>query len=184
MIDKIGREIEYLRLSITDRCNLRCQYCMSERNMNFLPKDELLTVEEIKRLVKIFSKIGIKKIRLTGGEPLVRKNFTDILKNISSVEEIEEISLTTNGLLLGEHFESLMKNRFKKINISLDTLKPALYKEITRGGSLEKVLENIFKAIKLDIERIKLNTVLIKGKNDNEIMDFVKFSETYPVDIR
>ncbi|WP_339007966.1 GTP 3',8-cyclase MoaA [Fusobacterium varium] len=184
MIDKIGREIEYLRLSITDRCNLRCQYCMSERNMNFLPREELLTFEEIKRTVKILGKIGIKKIRLTGGEPLVRKNFTDILKNISSVEEIEEISLTTNGLLLGEHFESLMKNRLKKINISLDTLNPVLYKEITRGGSLEKVLENIFKAIELGVERIKLNIVLIKEKNDNEIMDFVKFSETYPVDIR
>ena len=90
MIDKIGREIEYLRLSITDRCNLRCQYCMSERNMNFLPREELLTFEEIKRVVKIFSKIGIKKIRLTGGEPLVRRNFSDILENISSVEGIED----------------------------------------------------------------------------------------------
>lgn len=114
MIDKIGREIEYLRLSITDRCNLRCQYCMSERNMNFLPREELLTFEEIKRVVKIFSKIGIKKIRLTGGEPLVRRNFFDILENISSVEGIEEINLTTNGLLLGENFESLLKNKVKK----------------------------------------------------------------------
>lgn len=184
MIDKIGREIEYLRLSITDRCNLRCQYCMSERNMNFLTREELLTFEEIKRVVKIFSKIGIKKIRLTGGEPLVRRNFSDILENISSVEGIEEINLTTNGLLLGENFESLLKNKVKKINISLDTLNPVLYNEITRGGSLDKVLKNIFKSIELGIERVKINIVLIKGKNDNEIMDFVKFSETYPIDIR
>ena len=174
MIDKIGREIEYLRLSITDRCNLRCQYCMSERNMNFLPREELLTFEEIKRVVKI----------LTGGEPLVRRNFSDILENISSVEGIEEINLTTNGLLLGENFESLLKNKVKKINISLDTLNPVLYNEITRGGSLDKVLKNIFKSIELGIERVKINIVLIKGKNDNEIMDFVKFSETYPIDIR
>ena len=112
MIDKIGREIEYLRLSVTDRCNLRCQYCMSERNMNFLPKEELLTVEEIKRIVTIFSKIGIKKIRLTGGEPLVRKNFTEILENLHSIKNIEEISMTTNGLLLEENFDSLRQSAF------------------------------------------------------------------------
>lgn len=184
MIDKIGREIEYLRLSVTDRCNLRCQYCMSERNMNFLPKEELLTVEEIKRIVTIFSKIGIKKIRLTGGEPLVRKNFTEILENLHSIKNIEEINMTTNGLLLEENFDSLVKNGVKKINISLDTLNPVLYSEITRGGSFNQVIKNIFKALDIGMERIKLNIVLIKGKNDNEIMDFVKFSEKYPIDIR
>ena len=184
MIDQTGREIEYLRLSITDRCNLRCKYCMGERNMTFLPKEEILTPEEIKRIIGILSDIGVRKIRLTGGEPLVRKNFMSILKDINSVKGIEEINLTTNGILLEENLESLIKNGIKNINISLDTLNPVLYKEITKGGELETVLKGIEKAIRLKVNRIKINVVLIKGINENEIIDFVKFSEDYPVDIR
>lgn len=184
MIDKIGRKIEYLRLSITDRCNLRCQYCMSDRNIEFLPREELLTPDEIERIIKIFASLGIKKVRLTGGEPLVRRNFSTILKKISDISEVEEISLTTNGVLLQENISSIVDNRIKKINISLDTLNPQLYREITRNGSLEDVLKGIKKALQLNFDRIKLNIVLIKGKNDSEIMDFVRFSEKYPVDIR
>lgn len=184
MIDKIGRKIEYLRLSITDRCNLRCQYCMSDKDIEFLPREELLTPEEIERVINIFASLGIKKIRLTGGEPLVRRNFGIILDKINSIPDIEEISLTTNGTFLEENISSLINKGIKRINISLDTLKPELYHELTRNGSLDDVLAGIKKAVQLNFDRIKLNIVLIKGKNDSEIMDFVKFSEKYPVDIR
>lgn len=183
MQDKFGRKIEYLRLSITDRCNLRCKYCMGE-DFVFLPKDELLNASEIKTIVEIFSELGVKKIRITGGEPLVRNNFREIISNISSIQGIENINITTNGIRLEQELEFLVDKKINSLNISLDTLNPELYREITVNGELSKVLRSIEKAISLKIPRIKLNIVLMKGKNDSEIMEFVKFSEKYPVDIR
>lgn len=184
MRDKLNRNIDYLRLSITDRCNLRCKYCMGDKDIVFLPKDELLSVEEIGRVTKIFSDLGIKKIRITGGEPLVRRNFRDIVETINNIEDIEEINITTNGIRLSEELEFLKDKKIHSLNISLDTLKKDLFKEITGGGDLDKVLLSLHRAIELKFKRIKLNVVLVRGKNDNEIMDFVNLTEKYPIDIR
>lgn len=184
MRDKLNRNIDYLRLSITDRCNLRCKYCMGDKDIVFLPKDELLSVEEIGRVTKIFSDLGIKKIRITGGEPLVRRNFRDIVETINNIEDIEEINITTNGIRLSEELEFLKDKKIHSLNISLDTLKKDLFKEITGGGDLDKVLLSLHRAIELKFKRIKLNVVLVRGKNDSEIMDFVNLTEKYPIDIR
>lgn len=184
MRDKLNRNIDYLRLSITDRCNLRCKYCMGDKDIVFLPKDELLSVEEIGRVTNIFSDLGIKKIRITGGEPLVRRNFRDIVETINNIEDIEEINITTNGIRLSEELEFLKDKKIHSLNISLDTLKKDLFKEITGGGDLDKVLFSLHRAIELKFKRIKLNVVLVRGKNDSEIMDFVNLTEKYPIDIR
>lgn len=184
MRDKLNRNIDYLRLSITDRCNLRCKYCMGDKDIYFLPKEELLSVEEIGRVTKIFSELGIKKIRITGGEPLVRRNFREIVNVINTIEGIEEINITTNGIRLYEELEFLKDKKLHSLNISLDTLKEDLYREITGGGDLKKVLSAVHKAIELNFKRIKLNVVLVRGKNDSEIMDFVKLTESYPIDVR
>lgn len=184
MRDKLNRNIDYLRFSITDRCNLRCKYCMGDKDIVFLPKDELLSVEEVGRVTKIFSDLGIKKIRITGGEPLVRRNFRDIVETINNIETIEEINITTNGIRLSEELEFLKDKKIHSLNISLDTLKKDLFKEITGGGDLDKVLFSLHRAIELKFKRIKLNVVLVRGKNDSEIMDFVNLTEKYPIDIR
>ena len=184
MRDKLNRNIDYLRLSITDRCNLRCKYCMGDKDIVFLPKDELLSVEEVGRVTKIFSDLGIKKIRITGGEPLVRRNFRDIVETINNIEDIEEINITTNGIRLSEELEFLKDKKIHSLNISLDTLKKDLFEEITGGGDLDKVLFSLHRAIELKFKRIKLNVVLVRGKNDSEIMDFVNLTEKYPIDIR
>lgn len=184
MRDKLNRNIDYLRLSITDRCNLRCKYCMGDKEIIFLPKEELLSVEEIGRVTKIFSDLGIKKIRITGGEPLVRRNFREIINIVDSVDGIEEINITTNGIRLDEELDFLKDKKLHSLNISLDTLKEELYREITGGGDLKKVLSAIHRAIELNFKRIKLNVVLVRGKNDSEIMDFVNLTESYPIDVR
>lgn len=184
MKDKLGRRIEYLRLSITDRCNLRCKYCLGDKDIVFLPREELLTVEEIKKVTEIFSELGIKKVRITGGEPLVRKNFREIVEVINSIPTIEVISITTNGIRLDEELEFLATKKLHSLNISLDTLKEELYRDMTGGGDFSRVWKAIQKAIQLKFKRIKLNVVLVRGKNDSEIIDFVKLTEDYPLDIR
>lgn len=184
MKDKLNRNIDYLRLSITDRCNLRCKYCTGNKDIVFLPKDELLSSNEIERLVKIFSELGIKKLRITGGEPLVRRNFREIVENINNISGIEEINITTNGIRLEEELKFLSNKKIQSLNISLDTLKADLYRDITGGGDINKVLNSIHKAIALKFKRVKLNVVLVKGKNDNEILDFVNLTEKYPIDVR
>lgn len=184
MKDKLGRVIDYLRFSLTDKCNLRCKYCMGDKDIVFLPKDELLSVEEIGRVTRIFSDLGIKKVRITGGEPLVRRNFRDIIETINNIKTIEEINITTNGIRLSEELEFLKDKKIHSLNISLDTLKKDLFREITGGGDLDKVLFSLYRAIELKFKRIKLNIVLVRGKNDSEIMDFVNLTEKYPIDIR
>ncbi|WP_101474889.1 GTP 3',8-cyclase MoaA [Fusobacterium sp.] len=184
MKDKNNRKIEYLRLSITDRCNLRCYYCMGENDIEFLPKNEILTPDEIKEIVEVFADLGVTKIRITGGEPLVRKNFQEIVEKIASVPNITDINLTTNGIELEKYLPFLKNIGINSINISLDTLKNDLYKKITGCGDLQKVLNAIKTALELKINKIKLNIVIIKGQNDSEIMDFVELSEKFPIDIR
>lgn len=182
LIDQFHRKINYLRLSITDRCDFRCVYCMSD-DMKFLPRDEVLSLEESLRLVKIFTSLGVTKLRVTGGEPLVRKNITWLFEGLSQIEDLKEIVLTTNGSQLAHHAHMLKMSRVKRINISLDSLDPILFKKITRTGDLDKVMLGIDEAIKEGFSNLKLNTVLMKDVNDHEAIDLVNFAINKKMDI-
>lgn len=183
MKDKFGREIDYLRVSVTDNCNLRCIYCMDEKNNTFLKGDEKLTDDEIYKVIKASAGLGIKKIRITGGEPLVRPNIVKLISKINTIQGIEEIYLTTNGILLADMIEELSANGLKGVNISLDSLKEERFNKLTRVGKLEKVLKAIDKAIELEL-KVKLNTVIVNDINKDEILDFVKLTLERPIDIR
>ncbi len=183
MKDKYGREIDYLRISITDRCNLRCIYCMEEEGNTFFQEEDKLTKEEILKIVSASAKLGVKKIRLTGGEPLVRKDIVELMEGINDIKGIEGIYLTTNGILLEEKLEALKKAGLKGVNISLDSLKEEMFQSLTRLGILKKVLSAIDKCLELGI-KVKLNTVMIKDKNDNEILDFVNLTRSKNIDVR
>lgn len=184
IIDPFEREIDYLRVSVTDRCDFRCVYCMSE-NMTFLPKNDLLTLEELDRLCSVFISCGIKRIRLTGGEPLVRKNLMWFISRLSSYVDsghLDEITLTTNGSQLMKYAEDLAKNNIKRINVSLDTLNEELFSKITRWGNLPKVLDGIKVAQKAGI-KIKINTVALKNINDKEIPKIIEWAHNGGMDI-
>lgn len=183
MKDKYDREIDYLRISLTDNCNLRCIYCMEEKDNTFLKNEDKLTNDEIYRIVSESAKHGIKKVRFTGGEPLVRKDIVDLMQRINGVPGIEEMYLTTNGILLEEKAEALAKSGLKGVNISLDSLKEENFKKLTRLGDLKKVLAAIDKCISLGI-KVKLNTVMIDGINNDEIIDFVNLTLEKPIDVR
>lgn len=182
MKDRFDREIDYLRISLTDRCNLRCIYCMEEEE-DFFKKEELLKDEEIIKIVKAFAKLGIKKVRLTGGEPLVRANILNLIKNIYDVEGIESIYITTNGINLKPMVKDLKVYGVKGVNISLDTLNPDKYKEMTRIGTLDKVLDSIRECLKYDI-KVKINTVLIEGLNKDEIFDLINITRENNINLR
>ena len=183
MKDKYGREIDYLRISLTDKCNLRCIYCMEEKGNNFFDEEEKLTKDEICKIVNGCSKLGIKKIRLTGGEPLVRKDIVELVEAINKIEGIEEIYLTTNGILLEDKVYILKKAGLKGVNISLDSLKDEMFNKLTRLGELKKVLKSIDKCLEHGIN-VKLNVVMIKGMNEDEILDFVKLTLDKSMDVR
>ena len=183
MKDKFGREIDYLRVSVTEKCNLRCIYCMDEKDNTFLKNDEKLTDDEIYRIVKESSELGIKKVRITGGEPLVRPNLVNLIGRINSISGIEEIYLTTNGILLDDMIDELALNGLKGVNISLDSLKEERFNKLTRLGKLNKVLESIDKAIALGI-KVKLNTVIVNDINKDEIIDFVNLTKEKNIDVR
>ena len=183
MKDKFGREIDYLRVSVTDNCNLICIYCKDEKGNKFLNKDEKLTDDEIYKVVKESAKLGIKKVRITGGEPLVRPGVVSLISKINNIEGIEEIYLTTNGILLADMIDELSKNGLKGVNISLDSLKEDRFNKLTRVGNLHKVLEAIDKAIALGI-KVKLNTVIVNDINKDEIIDFVNLTKEKPIDVR
>jgi len=183
-IDKFGRNIDYLRISVTDRCNLRCVYCMPENGIKLCPHNEILSYEEIFHLVKIFTKIGIKKIRITGGEPLIRRNLSYLIGKISELQEIKDIAITTNGILLKELINELYNAGLKRVNVSLDTLKADRFERITKMNGLVKVISGIERCLELGLTPIKINTVLMKGVNDDEIIDFVRMTEKNPFHIR
>ncbi|MCI6693557.1 MAG: GTP 3',8-cyclase MoaA [Clostridium sp.] len=183
MKDKYGREIDYLRISLTDKCNLRCIYCMEEKGNDFFDEEEKLTKDEICKIVNGCSKLGIKKIRLTGGEPLVRKDIVELVEAINKIEGIEEIYLTTNGILLEDKVYILKKAGLKGVNISLDSLKDEMFNKLTRLGELKKVLKSIDKCLEHGIN-VKLNVVMIKGMNEDEILDFVKLTLDKSMDVR
>ncbi len=184
LVDQFLRKINYLRVSVTDRCDLRCVYCMKEK-MNFLPKNEVLSLEEIERLCDNFIDLGVEKIRLTGGEPLVRKNIIQLIKNLNkkkSFTNLKEVTLTTNGSLLKKFAKDLKKNGVNRINVSLDTIVKDKYKEITRFGNLNNVLEGIEEARKNNI-KVKINTVVFKNFNDNKMTDLINWANKKLLDL-
>ena len=183
MKDRFGRDITYLRISVTDLCNLRCKYCMPESGVESLCHSDILTLEEIVEIVKVAAKNGIKKIRLTGGEPLVRRGFINLCKEISKIDEIEDIAITTNGVNLKNMADDLFENKVKRINFSLDTLVKEKYNDITRRNDFDKTMESLFYAIKKGF-KVKLNVVLIGGFNDDEIENFVKLANDYDLEVR
>lgn len=183
MKDRFGRNITYLRISVTDLCNLRCKYCMPESGVESLCHSDILSIEEIVEIVKVASKNGIKKIRLTGGEPLVRRGFINLCKQISKIDEIEDIAITTNGVYLKEMADELFENKVRRINFSLDTLVKEKYNEITRRNDFEKTMESLFYVIKKGF-KVKINVVLIGGFNDDEIQDFVNLANDYDLEVR
>ncbi|TAK63081.1 GTP 3',8-cyclase MoaA [Methylobacter sp.] len=182
LVDRFGRTVDYLRISITDRCDFRCLYCMAE-DMVFLPRAQVLTLEEIYTLAKAFAELGVKKIRVTGGEPLVRKGALELLQNIGSIESLNELVITTNGSQLETMAASLKEAGVKRINISLDTLDADKFKAITRTGDLQQVLRGIQAAKTAGFERIKINAVILKDRNHWEVNDLVRFAVDYGIDI-
>ena len=173
-----------MRVSITDRCNLRCIYCMPSDGVKPIEHKNILSYNEILRVVRIAAGLGVRKIRLTGGEPLIRRDLFYLIASMSNIEGIEYISLTTNGLLLKKHAFSLASAGLKRVNISLDSLLPERYKEITRGGDINNVLEGIYEAEKQGLVPIKLNMVPIRGFNDDEIKDFALLTRKTPYHVR
>lgn len=184
MEDNFGRKINYMRISVTDRCNLRCQYCMPEDGVESLGHDKILSFENIEKVVKVAAGLGIDKIRLTGGEPLVRKGVVGLAERISNVQGIESLTLTTNAILLPQFAEDLKKAGVQRVNVSLDTLNHTKYAKITRGGELDMALDGINAAVKAGLTPLKINVVMMKGFNDDEIMDFVQLTYQHPFEIR
>jgi cyclic pyranopterin phosphate synthase len=182
LVDRFGRRVDYVRLSVTDRCDFRCVYCMAE-DMQFVPRAEVLSLEELYRLGRAFTELGVKKIRLTGGEPLVRHNVMHLIEGLGQLAGLEELTLSTNGSQLERMSDALREAGVKRINISLDSLNPDKFKRITRTGDLGKVLAGIDAAIATGFDRIKLNAVILKGRNEEEIMDLVDYSLDKGLDI-
>ncbi|MBN2517028.1 MAG: GTP 3',8-cyclase MoaA [Deltaproteobacteria bacterium] len=184
MYDNHNRMINYLRVSVTDRCNLRCIYCMPKEGLSLLGHADILSYEEILRIVTIAVKTGIVKVRLTGGEPLVRRGLVEFVSSLNKIEGLKDITLTTNGILLENYAEPLFQAGIRRINVSLDSLNVEKYKSITRLGDLLSVIRGIKKAECVGFSPIKINVVAIKGFNDDEILDFAKLTVHKPYQVR
>jgi cyclic pyranopterin phosphate synthase len=182
LIDKHGRHIDYVRLSVTDRCDFRCVYCMSEK-MTFLPRDQVLTLEEIHQVARAFTRLGVKKIRLTGGEPLVRKNVLDLVQNIGALPGLEELLVTTNGSHLEQMAPALKAAGVTRINISVDSLNRDTFRQMTRTGDLDQVLRGIEAARAQGFKTLRLNAVILKGRNDHEILDLLHYAMALGINI-
>jgi cyclic pyranopterin phosphate synthase len=182
LIDRFGRIVNYLRISITDRCDFRCVYCMSE-NMTFLPRAQLLTLEEIHWIAQAFVELGVDKIRITGGEPLIRRGAVELMQQIASLSGLRELVMTSNGSFLTETATELRAAGVRRINISLDTLDSHRFREITRTGELSRVLKGIDAAISAGFGHIKLNAVVLKNRNHDEVADLVAFAVEKGIDI-
>jgi len=183
MRDQFNRDLNYLRVSITDRCNLRCAYCMPEEGVEHMPHEELLSYEELYTVIEEFVKLGVKKLRITGGEPLVRKDVVNFIEKVASLRQLNDIAMTTNGIGLVDLAEPLKKAGLHRVNVSLDTLNPERYKYITRGGDLNKVLKGILIAKEVGL-KVKINCVVNKGINDDEVERFIQLTDRWGVDVR
>lgn len=182
LVDRFGRIVNYLRVSITDRCDFRCVYCMSE-DMVFLPRQQILSLEEIQFICQAFTELGVNKIRITGGEPLVRKGALDLMRQLGGLSGLHELVMTSNGSKLAQMARDLKAAGVKRLNISLDTLDPVLFKALTRTGDLENVLRGINAARDAGFQRIKLNAVILKNRNHREVADLVRFAVERGLDI-
>lgn len=184
LLDKFGRVHDYLRISVTDRCNLRCVYCMPEHGMQFLPKNQVLTDDEIVFVVSVAAKRGVRKLRFTGGEPLVRPNLEHLIARCAAIDGIEDIALSTNGILLAKRAYDLKQAGVTRVNISLDSFKPERFKSVTRGGEITDVFAALEKCEEVGFSPIKLNVVLMKGVNDDEVADFLNLSQRQNLVVR
>ncbi len=182
LVDKFGRTVSYIRLSVTDRCDFRCTYCMAEE-MTFLPRAQVLSLEECLRLARVFVSLGVTKIRITGGEPLVRKNVLWLFQQLGRLSGLKELVLTTNGSQLERFARPLAEAGVRRVNVSLDSLDPDKFRRITRVGDLNKVLRGIAAAKEAGFAGIKLNTVMIRGVNEDEFCDLVQFAVDQELDI-
>ena len=182
LVDRFGRTVTYLRISVTDRCDLRCVYCMSD-NMQFVPRSQLLTLEEITRVARTFVALGVNKIRITGGEPLTRRNILKVFRALGELDDLKELTLTTNGTQLSTHARALHEAGVSRINISLDSLRPDRFRRITRVGQLEKTLSGIDAALAAGFKKVKINAVMLKHINHDEVVDLVEFSRRRGLDI-
>jgi len=184
IVDSLGRVHTNLRISVTDRCNIRCFYCMPEENIRFKPRNELLTFEEIARFVRIAAAMGVNKLRITGGEPLVRTELNELVRLLVAIPGIEDVALTTNGILLAEHAVALKEAGLHRVNISLDTLDETTFYRITRRQGLSRVLEGIFAAQRAGFERIRLNAVAIRGISEGDIIPLGEFARRHGMEMR
>ncbi|MBN7798266.1 GTP 3',8-cyclase MoaA [Parahaliea mediterranea] len=182
LVDRFQRRIDYLRLSVTDRCDFRCVYCMAE-DMQFLPRREVLSLEELYEVARVFVKMGVGKIRLTGGEPLVRRGVLGLVQRLGALEGLRELALTTNGSQLDKLATPLREAGVNSVNISLDSLQPARFRQLTRSGDLAQVQRGIEAAVAAGFERIKLNAVILKGRNDDEVLALVRYARSLGIDI-
>lgn len=183
LFDNHGREINYVRIAVTDRCNLRCFYCMPEEGIQYMPKKDLLTFEEIERLVTLLAQMGISKVRFTGGEPFVRKDFMHLVQSVAEINGISNVHLTTNGVLTAPYVKELQKAGVKSVNLSLDTLDKERFKTITRRDEFEKVMETLDLLLREGIH-VKINAVVMEGKNIDDILPLVAFTKSKPVSVR
>lgn len=182
LVDPFDRRIDYLRLSVTDRCDFRCVYCMAEQ-MEFAPKARVLSLEELAQVGEAFVDLGVRKIRLTGGEPLIRHNIMQLVDHLGALPGLDELVLTTNGSQLGRLAAPLKSAGVKRINISLDSLDPRRFRRLTRTGHLDAVLAGIDAACAAGFERLRINAVILRGRNDDEVVDLVRFAEARGIDI-
>jgi cyclic pyranopterin phosphate synthase len=182
--DLLGRPLESLRLSVTDRCNLRCLYCMPEEDYTWLPRDELLTFEELTRVVEVFAFVGVRKIRLTGGEPLLRRDLHELVAMIAANSRVDDIALTTNGVLLDEQAAALRKAGLHRVTISLDTLRPDRFRAMTRRDDHARVLAGISAAQRAGFTDTKLDAVIVRGVNDDELTDLIEFGRAHAAEVR
>ena len=184
LIDDFGRNLNYVRISVTDRCNYRCKYCMPAEGVEFLEHSEIMRYEEISFLCRVLWELGVRKVRFTGGEPLVRRDLVSFLKELNGEFPEMKTALTTNGSMLGQYAEELAEANLHSLNISLDTLDPVKFADVTRLGNIENVISGIRAAVRAGIRNIKLNTVLIRGFNDGEIGDLMAFAKREKVLLR
>ncbi len=184
MRDRFGREIEYLRLSVTQKCNLNCIYCRPLEEVSGVKPCKELTADEMERIVVSMAKLGVKKVRITGGEPLIREDVCEIISRISNIPQIEALSMTTNGIHLEDRAEALKQAGLKSINISLDSLQSSRFEYITGGGRLPATLRGIEKAVNVGLDPVKINMLLIKGINEDEVGEFFHLAKDYPVEVR
>lgn len=184
MLDKYGRRINYMRVSVTDRCNLRCIYCMPPEGIVKKDHEDIMRYEDIAKVIKAASSLGINKIRFTGGEPLILKDIDKLIYYTGKIDSIKDIAITTNGIFLYDMVDELKKLGLKRVNVSLDSLDKEKFRNITRGGDIDKVVKSIEKSLSVGIEEVKVNTVLMRGINDDEVEDFINLTKELPITIR